>query len=213
MNFAQKELQNELSFLLDKNYILWYNIIRKGKGKSQTPERNLIMDKKEFEAWIDSRLDSFAQVLPEKRRPWVDMGLKLQDRRNYLLNYINAYIGNFFIHCDLVTKETTIFNTASKRSATAKCHMGEVFSVRDGVAIAWAKYNHEDIPSREKLIHREELVSGDKFISSLYDKRVNTFVGWLPNTANGSVGKYAAIVNENGILLKTQIKEQVKKIN
>ena len=79
------------------------------------------MDKKDFNTWIDSRLDSFAQILPEKRRPWTDMSIKLQDKKNYMLPYLNAYIGNFFIHCDLITRETTIFNTASKRFATAKC--------------------------------------------------------------------------------------------
>jgi hypothetical protein len=171
------------------------------------------MDKKEFEAWIDSRLDSFAQILPNKCRPWTDMVIKLHDRRNYLLNYINAYTGNFFIHCDLITRETTIFNTASKRSATAKCRMGEVFSIRAGVAIAWARYNHEIIPDYENLISREELINGDKFISSLNKNRVNTFVGWLPYAATGTIGKFAAIINDKGVLLKTQIKEQVVKIN
>lgn len=170
------------------------------------------MNKKEFETWIDSRLDSFAQVLPEKRRPWVDMGLKLQDRRNYLLNYINAYIGNFFIHCDLVTRETTIFNTASKRSATTKCRMGEVFSVRDGVAIAWAKYNHEVVPDYASSIPREELVNGDKFISSINKNHILVFIGWLPNSRNGMTGKWAVALDDNRRPIKTQIAEEVVKV-
>ena len=31
------------------------------------------MDKKEFITWIDSRLDSFARVLPNKCEPWTDI--------------------------------------------------------------------------------------------------------------------------------------------
>lgn len=104
------------------------------------------MDKKEFEAWIESRLDSFAKVLPQKRRPWLDINARILNRKEYLLNYANAYIGNFFISCNLATRETTIFNTATKRSATAKCRIGEKFNVHIGVAIAWAKYNHEVVP-------------------------------------------------------------------
>lgn len=115
------------------------------------------MDKKEFEAWIESRLDSFAQVLPEKRRPWLDMNARIHNRKEYLLNYANAYFGNFFINCDLATRETTIFNTATKRSATAKCRIGEEFNACIGVAIAWAKYNHEVIPDYDNVITREEL--------------------------------------------------------
>lgn len=171
------------------------------------------MDKREFEAWIDSRLDSFAQVLPEKRRPWVDMSLKLQDKKSYLLPYLNAYIGNFFIHCDLITRETTIFNTASKRSATAKCRVGDVFSARIGVAIAWAKYNHEVVPDYANSIKREELVNGDKFISSVNKNHIFTFIGWIPNTKNGLTGKWAIVINKVYKPIKTQIAEEVVKVD
>lgn len=170
------------------------------------------MDKREFEAWIDSRLDSFAQVLPEKHRPWVDMSLKLQDKKSYLLTYLNAYIGNFFIHCDLITRETTIFNTASKRSATAKCCVGDVFSIRIGVAIAWAKYNHEIVPDYTLSIPRKELVNGDKFISSINKNHILTFIGWLPNARNGMVGKWAIAIDDNHRPIKTQIAKNVIKV-
>ncbi len=39
------------------------------------------MNKREFETWIDSRLDSFAQVLPNKKRPWIDMNVALHDKK------------------------------------------------------------------------------------------------------------------------------------
>lgn len=42
------------------------------------------MDKKEFNAWIESRLDSFAQVLPNKKRPWEGMNGELTTKKSYL---------------------------------------------------------------------------------------------------------------------------------
>jgi hypothetical protein len=172
------------------------------------------MDKKEFEAWIDSKLNSFAHVLPDKRKPWVKMDNKLNiEDVDYSHPNISEFIGNFFIVCNLFTGETTIFNIVTKRRATARCNIEDKFDVRTGIAVAWARYNHEIIPDYENIISREELVNGDKFFSSLNKNRVNTFVGWLPYAATGSVGKFAAIINENGVLLKTQIKEQVVKIN
>ena len=170
------------------------------------------MDKKEFIAWIDSRLDSFARVLPNKCEPWTDISIKLQDKKNYPLTYLNAYTGNFFIHCDLITRETTIFNTASKRSATAKCRVGDVFSARTGVAIAWAKYNHEVVPDYTLSIPKEELINGDKFISSVNKNNILTFIGWLPNARNGMVGKWAIAIDDNRRPIKTQIAKNVIKV-
>lgn len=171
------------------------------------------MNKKEFEAWVDSRLDSFAQILPNKTKPWLDMSIKLQHKGNYLLNYANTYIGNFFIHCDLITGETTIFNTATKRFATAKCRIGDVFNVRIGVAIAWAKYNHKTVPDWAYSIPREELVNGDKFINPINRNHTFIFIGWLPDTKNDMIGKIAVVVDDKYRPLKTQIAETVIKIN
>ena len=161
---------------------------------------------------LTADLTASLRYFPEKRRPWVDMSLKLQDKKSYLLTYLNAYIGNFFIHCDLITRETTIFNTASKHSAIAKCRMGEVFSVRDGVAIAWAKYNHEVVPDYSLSISREELVNGDKFISSINKNHILVFIGWIPNTRNGMTGKWAVALDDNRRPIKTQIANEVVKV-
>ena len=127
-------------------------------------------------------------------------------------NYYTCYIGNFFITGDLITRETTIFNTASKHSATAKCRVGEVFDVRVGVAIAWAKYNHEVVPDYVNSIPREELVNGDKFISSVNKNHILTFIGWLPNSRNGMTGKWAVAIDDNRRPIKTQIANEVVKV-
>ena len=171
------------------------------------------MDKKEFNAWIDSRLDSFAQILPEKRRPWLNMTANLRDEISYRFTHLDTHIGNFYISCDLLTRETTIFNTVTKRFASAKCRIEEVFSPRIGVAIAWARYNHEIIPNYKDSIPREELINGDKFISSLNKNHILVFIGWLPNTKNGVTGKWAVALDDNRRPIKTQIAEEIVKVD
>lgn len=42
------------------------------------------MNKKEFNAWIESRLDSFAQVLPNKKRPWEGMNGELTTKKLFI---------------------------------------------------------------------------------------------------------------------------------
>ena len=90
--------------------------------------------------------------------------------------------------------------------------MGEVFSVRVGVAIAWAKYNNEVVPNYTFSIPREELVNGDKFISSINKNHILTFIGWLPDTRNGMTGKWAVALDDNRRPIKTQIANEVVKV-
>ena len=166
------------------------------------------MTYQEYREWIDSRLNNFAQVLPYKERPWITASKRM--KMNYD-NYYTYYIGNFFISGDLITRETTIFNTKTKRHATAKCKVGENFLINDGVAIAWAKYNHEVVPDYTNSISREELVNGDKFISSINKNHILTFIGWLPDAKNGMTGKWAIALDDNRRPIKTQIAEKVVK--
>lgn len=170
------------------------------------------MDKREFNEWIESRLDSFAQVLPNKKRPWEGMNGELTTKKVIYSLVTYDYVGNFFITSNPITRETTIFNTASKRSATAKCRVGEIFNVRVGVAIAWAKYNNEVVPDYSLSIPREELVNGDKFISSINKNHILVFIGWIPNTRNGMTGKWAVALDDNRRPIKTQIANEVVKV-
>ncbi len=171
------------------------------------------MDKREFEAWIDSKLNSFAHVLPDKRKPWVKMAVKFnREDIDYSHPNISEFIGNFFIVCNLFTGETTIFNTVTKRRATARCNIEDKFDVRTGIAVAWARYNHEIIPDYENLISREELVNGDKFISSVNKNHILVFIGWIPNTRNGMTGKWAIALDDNRRPIKTQIANEVVKV-
>lgn len=169
------------------------------------------MNRKEFEAWIDSRLDSFANVLSDKRKPWVRMDIRFGLRNEP--EPVTESVDNFYISCNPLTRETVIFNIATKHCAVARCHIDDEFNVRKGVAIAWAKYNHEPVPNWENSIPREELVNGDKFISSVNQHHTITFIGWLPNMKNGLVGKWAIAVDDYYKPVKTQIAEEVVKVD
>ena len=203
-----KLLQWELHFLLDKSEKVWYNIITERERKIPNTRKELIMTQQEYRKWIESRLDSFAQILPYKERPWITASRRM--KMNYK-NYYTCYIGNFFISGDLITRETTIFNAKTKRHTTAKCKVGENFLINDGVAIAWAKYNNELIPDYEDTINRDELMNGDKFISSMNKNVVYTFIGWMPNMRKGLVGKWAVVLDDKNKPYKVQIAETVIK--
>lgn len=166
------------------------------------------MNKQEYKAWIESRLDSLAQLLPYKERPWINASRRM---RAYNETYYVCYVSNFFICGNLLTRETTIFNTKTKRHATAKCKIGEDFLIEDGIAIAWAKYNNELIPNYEDTIKREDLKNGDKIISSSNKNVIYMFIGWMPNMKNGVTGKWAIVLDEKNKPYKVQIAETVIK--
>ena len=166
------------------------------------------MTRQEYYQWIESRLDSFAQVLPEKRTLWIEAAKEMNAKGH---DFYTCYLGNFFITGDLWTRETTIFNTKTKRHATAKCKVGETFDVNVGVAIAWAKYNHELVPDYEETINREDLMNGDKFISSMNQNVIYTFIGWMPNMRKGLIGKWAVVLDDKNKPYKVQIADTVIK--
>lgn len=168
------------------------------------------MNKKQYEEWIEHKLKSFSQFLPDKMNPAATLGYAMQNSKR---TYHTLYAGNFFVYADLITGETVIFNTNTMRSAKAKCHYEDTFSIYEGIAVAWAKYNNEIVPQYEKSISRDELQNGDMFISSVNKSNVVTFIGWIPNCHNGMVGKWAIVLDEKKKPLKTQIAEEVVKMN
>lgn len=170
------------------------------------------MTKKQFEEWITNKLKSFSQFLPDKANPAQTLSYAMQTDRHKA--YHMMYIGNFFIHADMYTGETTIFNTHTMKSAKAKCHYEDTFSIYEGIAVAWAKYNNEDVPEYHKTVHRDTLQNGDTIRSTMNMNTVYTFIGWLPTKQNGTRGKWAAVYDTyDKKLLKTMIDEEVIKLN
>jgi hypothetical protein len=169
------------------------------------------MNKKEYMKWIDRKVHSFSNLLADKRNPAELLGYTMQNN-NYRKEF-TLRIDNFIIYVNLYTAETVIFNTKTMRSAKAKCHDGDTFNINEGIAIAWAKYNNEVIPQYENSIGRDELQNGDVFISSVNKNNVVTFIGWIPNCPKGLIGKWAIVLDEERKPLKTQVAEEVVKMN
>ena len=169
------------------------------------------MNKKEYMKWIDSKVHSFSNLLVDKRNPAELLDYAMQN--DHLRKKFILYIDNFIIYVNLYTAETVIFNTRTMRSAKAKCHNSDTFNINEGIAVAWARYNNEVIPQCENSIGRDELQNGDMFISSVNKNNVVTFIGWIPNCPKGLIGKWAIVLNEKRKLLKTQVAEEVVKMN
>ena len=168
------------------------------------------MNKREYEEWIEDRIKSFSHCLPDKSNPAALLSFTMQ--KNKTLPFCTVYLGNFFVYVDLIAEETVIFNTRTMKSAKAKCRFEDTFSVYDGVAIAWAKYNHEEIPTYDKTVHRDTLQNGDVF-RKVGMNTVYTFIGWLPNKGMVTKGKWAAVyADESQHLLKTMLDKEVIKI-
>lgn len=166
-----------------------------------------LKDRKQYEKWIEHELKSFAHCLPEKKNPAKILSalMMLNSKKYYTL-----CSGNFFISADIMTGETVIFNSKTKRMAKAKCHSGDKFSVFEGIAVAWANYNNEYIPSYHKPVSRDVLQNGDTI--QLDAEKTYRFIGWLPEECSNE-GKWAAVYDSNKNLRVVAIHTEVIKLN
>lgn len=167
----------------------------------------LLKSRKQYEEWIEHELKSFAHFLPDKENPATTLHALM------LLTYKTHHTlcrGNFFISTDQATGETVIFNSKTMRRAKAKCHSDDKFSIFEGVAIAWAKYNNEDIPVYHKAVSRDELQNGDTI--RLDTEKPYCFIGWLPEECFNE-GKRAVVYDSNKKLRTVIIHKEVIKLN
>lgn len=174
------------------------------------------MNKKEYNEWIDSKLSSFSQVLPDKTNPNTILSYRAIEYCKRTGDYCprhTMYIGHFFICVDIDLRKTVIYNVKTGKSGVAKCRIDDTMTIREGIAIAWARYNHEIVPNWANSIPREELANGDKFISSVNQNNIFTFIGWLPNVKNGLTGKWAIVIDDYYKPIKTQIANEVVKVD
>lgn len=169
------------------------------------------MNRQQYNEWVNNKLKSFSQFLPDKMNPAATLGYAMQNSKR---TYHTLYVGNFFIYADLMTGETVIFNTNTKRSASAKCHPDDTFDIYEGIAAAWARYNNEAVPEYHKTISRDELQNGDLIRSQNNMNTIYCFIGWLPNMRDGLRGKWAAVYDKDTKkLLKVMIDKEVIKLN
>lgn len=178
------------------------------------------MNRKNYAQWVNARLSDFQHNCMGKVSIASLIDTYRRTASGRFLTRIGSptesgaiTYGNFIISWDFYTRLVTIFNIMSHKYGQSKAAKEDDFCITEGIAIAWAHYNKMPIPSLDKTIEREKLVNGDKFISSVNQSKIVTFIGWCPNMKNGTIGKWAVVLEERDKPIKTQIAETVIKIN
>lgn len=137
------------------------------------------------EKWVDNHFKSFIKTAFKSN---VEIGInedlllrRLRERSIY-------HTRSFTILCDIEKRKISILkrNSQSNKIFTAICLRGDRFTLKTGIAVAWAKYNHEIIPNFDKIKRRDELINGDKFLSKNSRKKY-VFIGFLHQNSN-SIG-------------------------
>ena len=77
-----------------------------------------------------------------------------------------------------LTRRTIIMNVKTGKTAVAKCHKDDHFSLSVGLAVAWAKYLNKPIPTIADCVDYKNLKFLDKFYVSKADNAIlYQFVG------------------------------------
>lgn len=177
------------------------------------------MNKGEYNQWVNDRISDLEQH--NRKLPVMTIIDKLYGgkysvcKQRYGENYNGGSIlyGNLIITWDMYERTVSIHHNKYHTYGVAKCQYGDNFDLKTGIAIAWARYNRMAVPDVDLTINRNELKNGDMFISSVNKSNVVTFIGWIPNSRNGLVGKWAIILDGKRKPLKTQIADEVVKMN
>lgn len=61
---------------------------------------------------------------------------------------------------------TIVGNLKTGKTATAKCHSYETYSIDMGIGVAYARYCDEEIPKERRAVPMHTLKNGDRFIST-----------------------------------------------
>lgn len=141
----------------------------------------------DFSKWVEYKLKDFRRYLPPMpSKPWIESELS-----RYYPSYFNG--GNFTIIVEKTKGRVTILNTETGRLGIAKKNSADEWNVKTGLAIAWAKYKNEEVPSCTEIAPSSILTYGRKYF---LNETVVTFIGWFPKRVNMGI-----VVDENGRVL------------
>lgn len=176
------------------------------------------MNTGEYKVWVNDRISDFERhnhkysIMNIIDKLYSDKYFVCKKRHGIDYGCGSIIYGNFIIAWDEYERTVTIHHNKYHTYAVAKCKFNDKFDLRTGIAIAWAKYNNMTVPDIDNTINRDNLQNGDIFISSVNDDAY-IFIGWIPNWRKGIIGKWAIVLDDKGKALKTQIAEEVIKIN
>lgn len=154
------------------------------------------LNEMDFNKWVEYKLKDFRRCLPPMpAKPWIESELS-----SYYPSYFNG--GNFTIIVEKTKGRVTILNTETGHLGIAKKNSVDDWNVKTGLAIAWAKYKKEEVPSLMKSVLSSTLTYGMKY---LLNETVVTFIGWFPKSTNLGI-----VVDENGRLLTVPVPRTVE---
>lgn len=148
---------------------MWYNIITvKDRFKSLKPERNLTMiicnNKRQFDQWVDDKitsLDNFMSSMTSKYRKDSDGKARGAIRGIEWKLGTSVVYGNFIITVK-ENGDTIIYNTRTRKRGEARLNnLNDIMDYELGLALAWARYNHKEIPMIRTSIKVCNLKVGD----------------------------------------------------
>lgn len=141
----------------------------------------------EFNKWVEYKLKDLKRCLPPMPvKPWLENEIS-----PYYRNMFNG--GNFTFIVDKKKGKVAIVNTETGRLGIARKNSVDDWNVKTGLAVAWAKYKNEEVPSCAEIAPSSRLTYGRKYF---LNEIVVTFIGWFPKSTNRGI-----VVDENGRVL------------
>lgn len=153
------------------------------------------LNKTDFKKWVKYELKNLRRCLPPMSiKPWLE-----DEISPYFPNTFNG--GNFTIIVDKKKGKIAIVNIETGHLGIARKNPNDDWNVKTGLAVAWAKYKNEEVPSLMKDLPSSVLTYGKKY---LLNETVVTFIGWFPKMVNMGI-----VVDENGRLLTVPVPQIV----
>ena len=147
---------------------MWYNIITvKDRFKSLKPEGIITMiicnNQKQFNQWVDDKvtsLDNFMSSMTSKHCKATD-GKACGAIRGIKWKLGTSVVYGNFIITVKENGDTIIYNTRTRRRGEARLNLGDTMDYELGLALAWARYNHKEIPVVRATTKISDLKVGD----------------------------------------------------
>jgi hypothetical protein len=120
-------------------------------------------NKRQFDQWVDDKitsLDNFMSSMTSKYRKDSDGKARGAIRGIIWKLGTSVVYGNFIITVK-ENGDTIIYNTRTRRRGEARLNLNDTMDYELGLALAWARYNHKEIPMIRTSIKVCNLKVGD----------------------------------------------------
>lgn len=154
------------------------------------------LNETDFNKWVEYKLKDLKRCLPPMPvKPWLE-----DEISPYYTSMFTG--GNFSFIVNRKKGRVVIANIETGHLGIAKKNSVDDWNVKTGLAVAWAKYKNEEVPSLMKSVLSSTLTYGMKY---LLNETVVTFIGWFPKMVNMGI-----VVDESGRLLTAPVPRTVE---